>query len=523
MARILALIPLLLLALPATASAATTCTFDPEAGDLTVELPAPNDKAILSVERPRIVVKAAGGPVGCGDPAPQVNTVDTIRVSNAAGATGTTVGIVDPSLFAPGVLDEGGGDREIEIAVRLGNLPGAALSIAEADGAQLRLGDPGLGYAAINANAHEFERLPDPDIFAYGVPDGGLLVTGGIGRDDINAQGGAGTGGPLSTPVSVLGGGSTDILLGGSGPDYVNGADGADLIVGFEGDDLIAPGPGDDAVYGGAGTDAVDYRPEAAAVSVDLGIDGAQETRGSGSDLLAEFESVRGTRYADVLRGDAGRNVLHGDTGADMIDGRAGEDVLDGGDDDDSLVVRDGGRDIADCGTEHDTVTADAPGVDALVKCESVLFPSVPPSGGGSAQAAADTLPPAFLGRVRVHRERLRYTLSEAGTIRVAIRRGKRRIRSFEAPAVAGPNRTRLGRLRPGRYRATLLATDAAGNRSEPRRTTFWVGRRGGARQVPTGAGSGRTMTVSATSMTSSAGRSARRACSRTASGLLPW
>ena len=46
---------------------------------------------------------------------------------------------------------------------------------------------------------------------------------------------------------------------------------------------------------------------------------------------------------------------------------------------------------------------------------------------------------------------------------------------------------------------------------------------RGAARQLPTGAGSGRTMTVSAISMTSSAGRSARRACSRIASGLLPW
>ena len=56
--------------------------------------------------------------------------------------------------------------------------------------------------------------------------------------------------------------------------------------------------------------------------------------------------------------------------------------------------------------------------------------------------------------------------------------------RRFAAQAVAGANRKRFsGRigkrpLRPGRYRATLVATDAAGNRSKPKRLTFRVVRR---------------------------------------------
>jgi hypothetical protein len=35
----------------------------------------------------------------------------------------------------------------------------------------------------------------------------------------------------------------------------------------------------------------------------------------------------------------------------------------------------------------------------------------------------------------------------------------------------------RIGKLRPGRYRATLIATDAAGNRSRPKRVAFRVAR----------------------------------------------
>jgi hypothetical protein len=104
-----------------------------------------------------------------------------------------------------------------------------------------------------------------------------------------------------------------------------------------------------------------------------------------------------------------------------------------------------------------------------------------------------------------------RYTLSESASVRIAIERktpglrsGKRclkptaRLRRRKArrctryaaagaltrAAETGANRTpfsgRIGRraLRPGRYRATITATDAAGNVSAPRKASFTIVRR---------------------------------------------
>jgi acid phosphatase type 7 len=107
-----------------------------------------------------------------------------------------------------------------------------------------------------------------------------------------------------------------------------------------------------------------------------------------------------------------------------------------------------------------------------------------------------------------------RYTLSEAATVRFSIRRRSegrrvggvcrprtpenlksrpciryRRVGRFEQSGVAGANTRRfLGRigtrqLRPGAFRAALVATDAAGNRSSPQSESFTIvrpPRRGG-------------------------------------------
>jgi Tol biopolymer transport system component len=85
-----------------------------------------------------------------------------------------------------------------------------------------------------------------------------------------------------------------------------------------------------------------------------------------------------------------------------------------------------------------------------------------------------------------------RFTLSEAAVTKIAIarRQGKRKVRFVPVLALtrtktaAGRNRVRFtGRvgkrkLRPGRYRATLTATDAAVNTSRPRTISFTMLRR---------------------------------------------
>jgi uncharacterized delta-60 repeat protein len=85
------------------------------------------------------------------------------------------------------------------------------------------------------------------------------------------------------------------------------------------------------------------------------------------------------------------------------------------------------------------------------------------------------------------------YTLSEAARVTIKIERRKHkrngrvrfaRVGAFSADGSAGPNRKRFSgriakkRLRPGRYRATLVATDTAGNASQPKRLSFRVLRR---------------------------------------------
>ena len=291
------------------------------------------------------------------------------------------------------------------------------------------------------------------------------------------------------------------------------------------GDDTIDPGADSDGVDGGPGSDAVDYVDNLAGVSVDLAIVGPQATGAGGSDSLPSIENVHGTHFPDMLRGDGGPNRLIGDKGEDLLDGRGGQDLLEGGPHADSLDVRDGGPDSADCGSDTDTVTADLPGIDTLTGCENPLFPAVTPSGGNTASGgpSPDTLAPAFLGRVRAVPARFRagrhamptmartaggttfrYSLSEAATATFVIDRrtsgrkvtgacgartranaGRpkcsrfRRVGSFLARAAAGANRTpfsgRLGNatLKPGSYRALVTAVDSAGNGSKTATATF--------------------------------------------------
>jgi hypothetical protein len=83
------------------------------------------------------------------------------------------------------------------------------------------------------------------------------------------------------------------------------------------------------------------------------------------------------------------------------------------------------------------------------------------------------------LGRVKVRRGRVAFTLSEKARVsmrltRVGGRGGARTVQRTILRARRGANRARLaGRVRPGRYRLTLVAIDAAGNRSGARRFDF--------------------------------------------------
>ena len=121
---------------------------------------------------------------------------------------------------------------------------------------------------------------------------------------------------------------------------------------------------------------------------------------------------------------------------------------------------------------------------------------AAPAGGGGGQSTPKDTLAPALTKaslskkRFRVRGRRsgstLRFRLSEAATVRVTIERRKtgrwRKAGALKARKLAAGRRSiritgKLGkrRLKPGRYRAVLRATDAAGNRSRAARVAFRV------------------------------------------------
>lgn len=104
-------------------------------------------------------------------------------------------------------------------------------------------------------------------------------------------------------------------------------------------------------------------------------------------------------------------------------------------------------------------------------------FATPTPAPSATPTPAVDTIAPAVSApsltprRPRRGRSaRLRYTLSEAARVAVTVRRvrPRRKVLSLTAPGGTGVNRRTLPtkRLRPGRYRVVLVATDAAGNRS---------------------------------------------------------
>jgi Ca2+-binding RTX toxin-like protein len=154
----------------------------------------------------------------------------------------------------------------------------------------------------------------------------------------------------------VVGGRGDDILRGGGGRDtldysgLLNGVqvslrfhtavgDGHDRISGFDNiigsrfDDVMFGDPGENRLTGGAGDnfldgrdgrDTVVYYDAPQAVTVDLE---ASVADGHRRDTLVVVESVVGSRFGDVLRGDGRDNWLTGREGDDLLDGRGGNDV----------------------------------------------------------------------------------------------------------------------------------------------------------------------------------------------------
>lgn len=106
-----------------------------------------------------------------------------------------------------------------------------------------------------------------------------------------------------------------------------------------------------------------------------VGTDGPDTLIGSGAgDVIfgrGGNDSIHGRGGHDCLIGGAGNDTLRGESGDDRLTGGPGRDKTFGGAGNDTIPVRDGVKDIVDCGPGRDLVFADKKDVVAR-NCEDV-------------------------------------------------------------------------------------------------------------------------------------------------------
>jgi Ca2+-binding RTX toxin-like protein len=105
-----------------------------------------------------------------------------------------------------------------------------------------------------------------------------------------------------------------DVIVGLQGNDTIDGGVGGDVICAGDGDDVLLGSDGIDSLVGGLGNDRLDggggeinaaiYVEAPGAVTVDLAAGSA--TGASGTDTLANINTVLGSRRADTIKGVRG-------------------------------------------------------------------------------------------------------------------------------------------------------------------------------------------------------------------------
>ena len=129
---------------------------------------------------------------------------------------------------------------------------------------------------------------------------------------------------------NVQGSDNVDVLIGNNGANQLYGLNGNDDLRGEGGNDVLFGDPGADRLDGGDGVDRVTYQWSRGGVTVNLE-DGTGIRSDAQGDVITDVENITGSRYSDILSGDADANRLEGSEGRDQLNGKDGNDVLVGG------------------------------------------------------------------------------------------------------------------------------------------------------------------------------------------------
>lgn len=130
---------------------------------------------------------------------------------------------------------------------------------------------------------------------------------------------------------NITGSKFNDYLWGDAGNNILKGGDGDDFLDGHDGADILEGGAGADYLTGGGGgNDTASYEGSNAGVFIDYTTGEAFGGHATG-DKFHNIQNIRGSRFADELKGDAQNNRIEGLGGDDWIVATKGADIYDGG------------------------------------------------------------------------------------------------------------------------------------------------------------------------------------------------
>jgi Ca2+-binding RTX toxin-like protein len=296
--------------------------------------------------------------IGSAETDGSFNITGSNQADSITGGTGNdtvTGGDGNDTLTAGAGIDSLAGGNGSDIFNFAGNLTGTDTVAGGADADTLNYTDNGLSTDELD-HVTGIETLVLGNAATSVVTVDGLVAAGQtltvtaaalVGANALNWNGAAESDGTFTLTGSsqadtLIGGGGADslfgavgndLIVGGDGNDTINGAKGWDTILGGEGNDLLTGAMGDDSIDGGNGNDTVSYSISSDGVTVNLatGVGGSTTPApgvGSGTDALANIESVIGSTFNDILIGDGAANALTGGAGNDTITGGGGNDIF---------------------------------------------------------------------------------------------------------------------------------------------------------------------------------------------------
>ncbi len=262
------------------------------------------------------------------------------------GAVGLTFSLTDPTLNT--------GDAAGDVLI---GQAGKNIDIAGTPFADTLYGDEGNNNIIADPYDDPLYGVTGGNDRVFGM-GGDDILTGNLGADTLDGGTGynyasysrsrfSGLTADLGTPSNGTGEATGDVyiniqgLFGSVFDDTLRGDGGNNILVGLAGIDQMFGGSGDDILNGGAGGDAFDggsgydtaaYSDSATGLTINMVTPGAGTGEATGdSFVFGTVESILGSKFNDMIFGDAAATFLNGSAGDDTIHGANGDDGIAGG------------------------------------------------------------------------------------------------------------------------------------------------------------------------------------------------